>query len=197
MSMIDKYGIFVAKSNDNEYLYQDQSGDLGRILFRYYSPKDAQSAIERAGHTNQCHVVELIEAPAKVVVSEEEDKMLKKAKNTTVWRPAAVISKYAYNAAKDSDQEALLEDRLMRAYVNGWTVEKHKRWNVKVPHTNCGWYFKCEDDENENPPIIDELGCDSAGDPKNWDDSSYFTAAEIEHYGLQDCERVEVTDDDD
>jgi len=185
MSMIDKYGIFVAKSNDNEYLYQDQSGDLGRILFRYYSPKDAQSAIERAGHTNQCHVVELIEAPAKVVVSEEEDKMLKKAKNTTVWRPAAVIAGYAYEHERQGDDEVLLEDRLMRAYVNGWTVEKPKQWNVKVPHVNNGYYYKDSDG----------LAVFTAKRGRILQERSQFTLEEIEHYGLQDCEKEEVRDE--
>ena len=125
--------LFVVRSNDNAYLYQDQNGNLGRTLYRYYSRKDAQHAIERAGHVNQCHVVELIEAPAKIVVSEEEAKMLKKAKDITAWHPAAVISEYAYNTEKDSDQESLLEDRLTRAYVNGWTVEKPKRYVLPMP----------------------------------------------------------------
>lgn len=85
---------------------------------------DAKRTVSEKGG----HVVELTESPVKVVVSEAEDKVLKKAKNTTVWRPAAVISSYAYDNTKDQDDEALLEDRLMRAYVIGWTVEKSKHY---------------------------------------------------------------------
>ncbi|WP_390410102.1 DUF1642 domain-containing protein [Lacticaseibacillus jixiensis] len=114
------------------------------------------------------------------MVSEEEAKMLKKAKDTTVWRPAAVISKYAYTAVKDSDQEALLEDRLMRAYVNGWVVEQPKRWNVKVPHAKTLIYYKVED--------VDDLGVAQSDSEGTWVE---FTAAEVEHYGLLDCEKVE------
>ena len=95
------------------------------------SEEDAKNTAKANGG----HVVELVDAPAKIVVSEEEAKMLKKAKDTTVWRPAAVISDYAYNAAKDSNKEVLLEDRLMRAYVNGWTVEKHKQFVLPMEGT--------------------------------------------------------------
>ena len=154
------------------------------------SEDDAKNTVKDHGG----YVVELVEAPAKVVVSDEEAKILERVKSRNEY-PAESIHRYVYDSHNFPEWDYDREIRLMRAYVNGWTVEKPKLWNVKVPHTNCGWYFKCEDDENENPPILDELGCDTAGDPKNWDDSSYFTAAEIEHYGLQDCEKTEVDQD--
>lgn len=80
-------------------------------------------------------VIELVEKPAPIVVSEEEDKVLKKAKNTTVWRPASVIAKYAYEHERQADDEVLMEDRLMRSYVNGWTVEKPKRYVLPMEGT--------------------------------------------------------------
>lgn len=130
------------------------------------------------------HVVTFVEEPKKVVVSAEEAEMLKRAKDTTIWRPASVIAGYAYEAERDSsDAEVLLEDRLMRAYVNGWTVEKPKRYNVKVPHTDDSYFYK-----------VDDEYC-NAGDSyylKGMTDKKRFTDAEIEHYGLQNCERVEV-----
>ena len=131
------------------------------------------------------HVVELTEAPENVVVSEDEAEMLKKAKNTTVWRPASVIAGYAYEHEQQGDDEVLLEDRLMRAYVVGWTVEKPKRYLVRVPHANLHYYYqKC--DSGEVIPVWD----------METEPPTQFTAAEIEHYGLQDCERVEVKTDD-
>ncbi|WP_225352549.1 DUF1642 domain-containing protein [Lacticaseibacillus nasuensis] len=72
------------------------------------------------------HVVELVEAPAKVVVSKEEAKMLEQAKKNGY--PAEVID--AYNDMRPD------EDRLMRAYVNGWTVEKPKRYVLPMPGTD-------------------------------------------------------------
>ena len=149
------------------------------------SEDDAKNTVKDHGG----HVVTLVEEPKKVVLSKEQAEIVEDARDFDE-DPAGYIS-------DSTNLSAIGEEKLlMNAYVNGYTVAKEKKYNVKVPHTNCGWYFKCEDDENENPPILDELGCDTAGDPKNWDDSSYFTAAEIEHYGLQDCERVEVTDDE-
>ena len=65
-----------------------------------------------------------------------------------------------------------------------WTVAKPKRWNVKVPHTTDELYWKRG---NGN------IGC--AGAWENDEEivrSRAFTLAEIEHYGLQDCEKVEV-----
>jgi hypothetical protein len=72
----------------------------------------------------------------------------------------------------------------MRAYVNGWKVKKPKRWNVKVPHTKTSIYFK--------PDVPEELGITAIGKTGNWVE---FTDAEIKHYGLQDCELVEVSDE--
>jgi hypothetical protein len=132
MSMSDKNRMFVAQSNDNEYLYQDHSGNLGRMLYRYYSQKDAQNAIERAGRTNQCHVVELIEAPVKVVVSEDEAKMLDQAKCDD--DPAELIVGFV-NSRDNYDDDRKAEDRLMRAYVNGWTVDKPNRYVLPMEGT--------------------------------------------------------------
>ena len=140
---------------------------------------------ERTSSDYGGHVVELAEAPAKIVVSEEEAKMLKKAKCDD--DPAELIVGFI-NSHDEYDDDRKAEDRLVRAYVVGWVVAKPKRWNVKVPHTADELYWKRG---NGN------IGCTGA-----WrtDDeivrNRTFTDAEIEHYGLQDCERVEVTDDE-
>jgi len=168
---------------NDEGLLMDDLGQFehNRDICAFHSKSDAKDWADN----KRGHVVELAEKPAPEVVSADEAKILKKAKDTTVWRPAAVISKYAYNAVKDSNQEVLLEDRLMRAYVLGWTVEKPKRYLVRVPHANRHYYYqKC--DSGEVIPVWD----------METEPPTQFTAAEIEHYGLQDCERVEVTDDE-
>jgi len=74
------------------------------------------------------HVVELVEAPAKVVVSEKEAKMLESAKADKC--PITHINNFSewYGSAD--------QDRLMRAYVNGWTVEKPKRYVLPMPSGN-------------------------------------------------------------
>ena len=76
------------------------------------------------------------------------------------------------------------KDELVHALsLNSWTVVKEKKYNVKVPHTDDSYFYK-----------IDDEYC-NAGDSYHLEgmtDKKWFTDAEIEHYGLQNCERVEV-----
>ena len=125
--------LYAVKNDKGEYAFCEIGKPhwetrFGTIWTELNKPYAQQTADDIGGQ-----VVPLIEAPEKVVVSEEEDKVLKKAKNTTVWRPASVIAKYAYEHERQADDEVLLEDRLMRAYVNGWTVEKPKRYVLPMP----------------------------------------------------------------
>ncbi len=122
------------------------------------------------------HVVELIEAPAKVVVSEAEAEMLEGVKRG--WHSVRNLFE---------DVSVAQFDRLMRAYVNGWTVEKPKRYGVWVPHVTGKMYFK----DGRGNDGLDIASADCLNES-----NQQFTLAEIEHYGLQDCERVEVTDHD-
>lgn len=122
------------------------------------------------------HVVTFVEEPKKVVLSKEQAEIVKNARDAEY--PATYISDHSY-----ADEERLI----INAYVNGYTVkkEKEKKYNVKVPHTKEVWYYKSGDaDLLTICPADKEL-------------RGTFTKAEIEHYGLQDCEKEEVTDDAD
>ena len=119
------------------------------------------------------HVVTFVEEPKKVVLTKEQAEIVERAHSGKF--PAASIAFYG-----DDDEEPL-----MNAYVNGYTVAKEKKYNVKVPHTKEVWYYKSGDtDLLTICPADKEL-------------RGKFTEAEIEHYGLQDCEKEEVTDDAD
>ena len=83
------------------------------------------------------HVVTLIEKPEKVVLSKEQAEIVENARDEDF--PATYISDSADLA--DFGEE----DLLMKAYVNGYTVEKEKKYNVKVPHTKEVWYYKSFD----------------------------------------------------
>ena len=118
------------------------------------------------------HVVTFVEEPKKVVLTKEQAEIVERAHSGKF--PAASI---AFYGADD-------EEPLMNAYVNGYTVAKEKKYNVKVPHTKEVWYYKSGDtDLLTICPADKEL-------------RGKFTEAEIEHYGLQYCEKEEVTDDD-
>ncbi|AGP70888.1 DUF1642 domain-containing protein [Lacticaseibacillus rhamnosus] len=118
------------------------------------------------------HIVTFVEEPKKVVLTKEQAEIVERAHSGKF--PAASIAFYG-----DDDEEPL-----MNAYVNGYTVAKEKKYNVKVPHTKEVWYYKSGDtDLLTICPADKEL-------------RGKFTEAEIEHYGLQDCEKEEVTDDE-
>ncbi|ANK63389.1 hypothetical protein AYR56_05235 [Loigolactobacillus backii] len=120
------------------------------------------------------HVVTLIEEPEKVVLSEKQAKIVEGAHNDKL--PACYIS------SKSDDEELL-----MKAYVNGYTVAKEKKYGVWVPYINNKMYYK----DGRGSDDLDIASADCLND-KN----QQFTEAEIEHYGLQDCEKEEVTDDE-
>ena len=120
------------------------------------------------------HVVTLIEEPKKVVLSKEQAEIVENARDEDF--PASYISHY------DEDEELL-----MNAYVNDYTVAKEKKYNVKVPHTDDSYFYK-----------VDDEYC-NAGDSyylEGITDKKWFTDAEIEHYGLGDCEKVWCDSDD-
>ncbi|MCT3345054.1 hypothetical protein FAM18133_01386 [Lacticaseibacillus paracasei] len=153
-------------------LYSEQGAPLWRVWGEMFADKPAA---ERAAHAENGHVFTVIEEPKKVVLSEKQAGIVEKARVSDI--PATYISDHtdAYNCE---------ESLLINAYVNGYTVEKEKKYNVKVPHTKDVWYFK------ESEAYL--LTICPADDKKL---RGKFTEAEIEHYGLQDCEKEEVTDD--
>lgn len=118
------------------------------------------------------HIVTFVEEPKKVVLTKEQAEIVERAHSGKF--PAASIAFYG-----DDDEEPL-----MNAYVNGYTVAKEKKYNVKVPHTKEAWYYKSGDtDLLTICPADKEL-------------RGKFTESEIEHYGLQDCEKVWCDSDD-
>lgn len=163
--------MYAVKNDNGEFAFCEigkQHGEtgFGTIWTELNKPYAQLTADDTDGH-----VVELIEKPAPVVVSTAEAEILERAKKKDA--PAWIIYSNSVSAS---------EDRLMRAYVNGWTVEKPKRWNVKVPHTKKAWYYQYGDTD-----LLTIFPADKELRGK-------FTESEIEHYGLQDCEKEEVTE---
>ena len=141
------------------------------MLFRS-TPNKKQAELAAKDHGG--HAVTLVEEPEKVVLSEKQAEIVEDAHNAK--RPASYI------ILKSNDEELL-----MNAYVNGYTVEKDKKYNVKVPHTDDSYFYK-----------IDHEICNAA-DSFHIDldrPEAKFTKLEINHYHLQDCKKEEVTDDD-
>ena len=158
-------GIYLSYSDDKHYRWRE--GEVAATT----SQRIAHDLCTEHGG----HVVTFIEEPKKVVLTKKQAEIVEKAHDSGY--PATEIF-------SGTDSGAGEEDRLMNAYVNGYTVAKEKKYNVKVPHTKDVWYCKINDAEVLTISPVDK--------------TSYgkFTEAEIEHYGLQDCEKEEVTDDE-
>ncbi|AAT36525.1 MULTISPECIES: DUF1642 domain-containing protein [Lacticaseibacillus] len=169
--------LYAVKNDEGEWLDQDHIFGPGA----WATPdKDER---EKVAKCYGGHVVALVEEPKKVVLTEEQAEIVEGARDSA-W-PANYISGNGAN-----------EELLMNAYVNGYTVAKEKKYNVKVPHAE-GWHF-------QKYSSASKLGVRNNWRPfpaKDIDSNMskelfQFTEAEIEHYGLQDCEKEEVTDDE-
>jgi hypothetical protein len=129
------------------------------------------------------HVVTLIEDPEKVVVSPEEAKLVKNCLWTNLQEAFLNNISLLFRGRSSDDVT-----RLKSALINGYTVAKEKKkYNVKVPHTDDSYFYK-----------VDDEYC-NAGDSyylEGITDKKCFTDAEIEHYGLGDCEKVWCDSDD-
>lgn len=133
------------------------------------------------------HVVTLVEEPEKVVLTKEQAKIVDYAHG--FYLPASHISR---NSGEDE------EELLMNAYVNGYTVAKEKKYLV----------YKVLGGKQKNKQVAQAYRSSVYPGTVSWflinevtnksnESSDQFTESEIEHYGLQDCEKEEVTEDAD
>lgn len=168
---------YVVKNDDGEYLDQDRIFGPGAWAWAKQNKNEAElRARDYSGH-----VVTLVEEPKKVVLTKEQAETIKTAHDAK-W-PALLID----NEASGSKRE---EELLMNAYVNGYTVEKEKKYNVKVPYADYEWYLKTPDGKLDTI-FVKGLSKGFGGYP----DGIELTNDDIEKFGLQDCEKEEVTDD--
>ncbi|NVO89511.1 DUF1642 domain-containing protein [Lactobacillus rhamnosus] len=124
------------------------------------------------------HIVTFVEEPKKVVLTKEQAEIVEGAHDFEF--PASYISRC------NEDEELL-----MNAYVNGYTLEKEKKYNVKVPKKWSGddkHYWTKEQDGTLTWAHLINNDCMTP--------YQQFTLTEIEHYSLQDCERVEIKQED-
>ena len=131
------------------------------------------------------HVVTFAEEPKKVVLSEKQAKIVEDANKYKF--PASYIS------MKTDDYDGL-EELLMNAYVNGYTVAKEKKYLV---YKELGGKQKDKLFAQAYRSLIHPgtISWDITNEVKSGS-CAHFTESEIEHYGLQDCEKEEVTDDE-
>ena len=167
--------LYTVENDEGKYWDFEDRDDFWELTYASCPTTDNELDAKDVIHEHGGHIVALVEEPKKVVLTKEQAEIVEKANKYKF--PASYIS-------MNTDDYDGLEKLLMNAYVNGYTVAKEKKYNVKVPHTKDVWYYKSGDsDLLAICPADKEL-------------RGKFTEAEIEHYGLQDCEKEEVTDDE-
>lgn len=170
--------LYAVKNRSGEFWdFSDSSGFWSLAISDFPTTPNKKQA-ELAAKDHGGHVVTFVEEPKKVVLTKEQAKIVEKARVSDI--PATYISAC-------TDEYNGKESLLMNAYVNGYTVAKEKKYIVKVPHTDDSYFYK-----------VDGEYC-NAGDSyylEGMTDKKWFTDAEIEHYGLGDCEKVLCDSDD-
>ena len=170
--------LYAVKTDEGEFLSFSDDGDSVWNKAVGHFETDKQKARSWA-YNRGGHVVTLIEEPEKVVLTKEQAEIVENAHGCDY--PATSISGDTGENGNSDDEELL-----MNAYVNGYTVANEKKYNVKVPHTSLYYWKKLDGGLSINELVANDKY-----------DALKFTESEIEHYGLQDCEKEEVTDDDD
>lgn len=153
--------LYAVKNDEGKWLWVD--------TFRYpHWPEDISNAQEYGEKADALgdaedfggHVVELVEKPEPVEVSEEDGARLEKIRKATC--PWDTVSFYA-------GRNKEYANFLMRAYVNGWKVEKPKRFVLPMDGTEYhngkmhgeAQYYAVKGTENWRPDAI-ALGTDDA-----------------------------------
>ncbi|WP_273958072.1 DUF1642 domain-containing protein [Lacticaseibacillus paracasei] len=179
---MSKEKMYAVKNDEGKYWdFEDQDGfwELNTMNLAAIAGEEVAECVarDRGGH-----VVAFVEEPEKEAVSENEGKAIDSLISAETYVQASEAFQYLFASRKKEDIK-----RIMKAVRNGYTVAKEKKYNVKVPHA-VNSYFK-------------KIGVDYciAGYKHTVDldeNVAQFTESEIAHYGLQDCEKEEVTDDE-
>ena len=115
----------------------------------------------------------------KLVLSKEQAEIVENAHDEEF--PATYISDSANLTAIGE------EDLLMNAYVNGYTVEKKYLVYKVLVDKQKHEYFAQAYRSSVNPGTVSWF----LNSKVQSESLAQFTEAEIEHYGLQDCEKEE------
>ena len=172
-------GLYLSMSADTLYRWREGWRE-GQVAVTHSQRIAHDLCTEHGGH-----VVTLIEKPEKVVLTKEQAEIVENAHDSGY--PATEIF-------SGTDSGAGEESLLMNAYVNGYTVEKEKKYLVykelggNQKHEQFAQAYR----SSVYPGTVSWILTNEVKSG-SW---AQFTEAEIEHYGLQDCEKEEVTDDE-
>ena len=176
--------LYAVKNDEGKY-FDCEYAEFLRLSESYCPVMVSEDNAKTIVHNYGGHVVTFVEEPKKVVLTKKQAAVVENARDEEY--PATFIS------GSGDAYEVLL----MNAYVNGYTVAKEKKYLVfkelggKQKNQQAAQAYRSFVFPNTITWSIEERKSLSTSP------SAKFTEAEIEHYGLQDCEKEEVTEDAD
>lgn len=114
--------LYAVKNDEGKYWDFRDAGKFWKLSSVFSSTTNSKEQAKLVADEYGGHVVTLVEEPEKVVLTNEQAEIVEEAYEST-W-PAYYITQHAFS----SDDEELL----MKAYVNGYTVAKEKRYLVEL-----------------------------------------------------------------
>ncbi|MCT3335162.1 DUF1642 domain-containing protein [Lacticaseibacillus paracasei] len=178
--------LYAVKNDEGKYWdFEDQDGfwELNTVTLATVAGEKGAKCV---AHDHGGHVVTFVEEPEKVVLTKEQAEIVENAHDEE--NPATYIYLSTYLGSSNE------EELLMNAYVNGYTVAKKKKYLV----------YKVLGGKQKNKQVAQAYRSSVYPGTISWiltnevksGSWAQFTESEIEHYGLQDCEKEEVNDDE-
>ena len=178
--------LYAVKNDEGKYWDFSDSTGFWSLVTSDHPITPSKEQAEQVADNKGGHVVTLIGEAKKVVLTKEQAEIVEGANESQF--PADYITQHT----PSSDDEKLI----MNAYVNGYTVAKEKKYLVykelggKQKNKQVAQAYRSVVFPNTIKWLIKER------EIMHTPACAQFTEAEIEHYGLQDCEKEEVTDDE-
>ena len=181
--------LYAVKNDEGKYWdFKDQDWGLNAVTLAAIAGEEGAKCV---AHDHGGHVVAFVEEPKKVTVSQNEAKAIESLLNANAYIETLDPFRYLFTSRNKEDIK-----RLIKAFKNGYTVAKEKKYNVKVPHAE-GWHFQKYSSASKLGPRNNWRPFPAKDIDSNMSKELFlFTESEIGHYGLQDCEKEEVTDDE-
>lgn len=175
--------LYAVKNDEGKYWDFEDRDDFWELTYSSCPTTDNELDAKDVINDYGGHIVTLIEEPKKVVLSKEQAQVVKEAHDDI--RPAKYITDHCGNSNG-------LEELLMNAYVNGYTVKKKYLVYKVLVDKKKHEYFAQAYRSTVHPGTVAWFLHSKAQS----DSLAQFTEAEIEDYGLQDCEKVWCDSDD-
>lgn len=178
--------LYVVKNDEGKYWDFSDNDTFWSLPVTRFPITSGRNLATSTANEHGGHVVTFVEEPKKVTVSPNEAKAIESLLNADTYAGLYDPFKYLFTSRYKEDIK-----RLIKAIKNGYAVAKEKKYNVKVPYARYKWYLKTPEGKLDTV-FVKGLAKGFGGYP----DGIELTNDDIENFGLQDCEKEEVTDDD-